>query len=58
MSDHTPGPWTTSCGPFGKGQVPKWQIRKHEFPNPPYEGDLEDEWGVYPPLWRSLCEEQ
>lgn len=46
---HTPGPWECAMGSYGKGRTPDWEIRKHEFPRPPYEGDLDNEWGVYPP---------
>lgn len=38
MSGHTRGPWGYS---------------QHKFPNPPFEGALEDEYGVYPPLGES-----
>jgi hypothetical protein len=47
---HTPGPWQACIGRYGKGRTPKWEIRKHEFNLPPYEGDLDDEWGIYPPM--------
>jgi hypothetical protein len=46
----TPGPWEAATGPYGKRRVLSWEIRKHVFNQPPFEGNLEDEWGVYPPL--------
>lgn len=52
----TPGPWE-ACGPHAKGEGighPKaWIYVKHNFPNEPYEGQLDEEWGVYPPLGES-----
>jgi len=46
---HTKGPWKTSC--HRETWSPnRWTIREHEFHRYPYEGQLEREWGVYPPL--------
>lgn len=52
---HTPGPWETSLHQKGRtiGRPQCWTINRHEFPDHPYEGQLEDEWGVYPPLGES-----
>jgi hypothetical protein len=47
---HTPGPWEYSCHQRTIGSPNNWQIKKHEFSEPPYEGDLENEYGIYPPL--------
>lgn len=51
---HTPGPWeTTPPGSWGKGRARKWVCKRHEYrtpEEPAHEGDLSDEWGVYPPL--------
>lgn len=49
---HTPGPWETSHHRNLQtvGNPNHWTIRQHEFPNYPYEGQLEEEWGVYPPI--------
>jgi len=48
----TPGPWETSkhrnTGSIGTPRA--WTYVRHQFPTAPYEGDLENEWGVYPPL--------
>lgn len=48
----TPGPWEKSKHHnFGDFQTPKaWTYVKHNFPSAPYEGELSDEWGIYPPL--------
>lgn len=50
----TPGPWETSEGPHRKsdmlGRPEKWRYVQHNFPSAPYEGELSDEWGIYPPL--------
>lgn len=50
----TPGPWETSDGPHRKagplGWPQKWRYVQHNFPDAPYEGELSDEWGIYPPM--------
>ncbi len=48
----TSGPWEASHHTnLRTFQTPKaWEIVKHNFPNYPYEGDLEEEYGIYPPL--------
>jgi hypothetical protein len=50
----TPGPWETSEHAHAKagtcGHPEKWRYVQHNFPEAPYEGELSDEWGVYPPL--------
>lgn len=28
----------------------EWECSEHDFPLPPFEGALEAEWGIYPPL--------
>lgn len=43
----TPRPWETSGHVKSYGDPKGWAIRKHLFFD---EGDLEDEWGIYPPL--------
>jgi hypothetical protein len=55
MGKHTPEPWETSrhtpletCH-----KTNEWTIVKHNFPNPPYEGELCNEYGIYPPLGES-----
>ncbi len=47
----TPGPWEQSRHERGKlvCNPNQWEIKKHEFPNAPYEGDFENEYGIYPP---------
>jgi len=49
-------PWEVS-GPHGKGETighPKrWRYVEHHFPDAPYEGELDDEYGIYPPLGES-----
>ncbi len=58
MSDDvfTPGPWE-HAGPVQKsptlGHPRAWTFVRHNFPNAPYEGDLDDEFGIYPPLGES-----
>lgn len=51
---HTPGPWERSEGPMVKGErmgrPEKWRYVQHNFPDYPYEGELCDEYGIYPPL--------
>ncbi len=49
QAEPTPGPWETSRhkAPWSPN---RWTIREHEFPTYPYEGQLDAEWGVYPPL--------
>jgi len=48
----TSGPWEASR--HSSVATPNdWEIKKHQFPGPPYEGDFEDEWGLYPPLGES-----
>jgi hypothetical protein len=37
--------------PFGLPA--KWRYVRHNFPNEPYEGDLSDEFGIYPPIGHS-----
>jgi NTP pyrophosphatase (non-canonical NTP hydrolase) len=51
----TPRPWEISKHTkFATvGNPNAWAIRKHEFPNHPFEGNLEEEWGIYPPLGES-----
>src|ERR1043166_286561 len=50
----TPGPWERSSKPHSKGETigrpGKWRYVQHNFPEAPYEGELSDEWGIYPPL--------
>lgn len=51
----TPGPWETSDRPHSKGlgalgNPKEWRYVQHNFPEAPYEGELSDEWGIYPPL--------
>lgn len=50
---HTPGPWELA-GPHQKGDKigsPRtWRYVQHHFPDHPYEGELSDEYGIYPPL--------
>ncbi len=43
-------PWVISHHRKGRliGSPNYWNIKKHDFPDPPYEGYLEEEWGVYP----------
>ena len=52
METYTKGPWETSH--HRKMETihnpNHWTVKVHEFPYPPYEGELEEEWGVYPPL--------
>lgn len=58
MSDDvlTPGPWE-HAGPVQKsphlGHPRAWTFVRHNFPDAPYEGDLDDEYGIYPPLGES-----
>lgn len=47
-AEHTPTPWETSPGRYGSPK--RWVAVKHNFPQHPYEGDLQNEWGIYPPL--------
>lgn len=49
----TPGPWTLGNTQRHISVPNDWTIRQHEFPDFPYEGTLNDEWGVYPPLGHS-----
>ena len=48
----TPGPVETSLHEklTTVGDTNHWTVKEHEFPQPPYEGQLTEEWGVYPPL--------
>jgi hypothetical protein len=48
--DDSPPPWTTSKHRKLEtiGTPNGWTIKRHEFPDPPYEGDLDEEWGIYP----------
>jgi hypothetical protein len=46
---HTAGPWTLGNTQRHISTPNRWTVREHEFPNAPYEGQLDDEWGVYPP---------
>jgi hypothetical protein len=51
----TPGPWETSTKPHDKslgpiGNPKQWRYVQHNFPEAPYEGELSDEWGIYPPM--------
>ena len=50
--NHTSGPWEASHHKrFPDFHTPKaWTFVKHNFPEHPYEGDLEEEYGIYPPL--------
>lgn len=50
---HTPGPWDLGNTQPHISVPNNWTIREHEFPLAPYEGELNDEWGVYPPLGHS-----
>ena len=51
MSDEfTPGPYESAIGSYGIGRVKQWTIVRHQFPKYPYEGELNNEWGIYPPL--------
>ena len=46
---HTSLPWEAS-GHAEPSSPKEWAYVKHNFPEAPYEGDLDDEWGIYPPL--------
>ena len=50
--EHTKTPWEISHHvKLPNCHTPStWQIVKHDFPDYPYEGELEEEWGMYPPL--------
>lgn len=52
---HTPGPWEKSHHQHGiaVGTPNAWQYVAHNFDKPPYEGDLAEEYGIYPPLGES-----
>lgn len=52
MTEHTPGPWDTSRHvKMETVHNPNaWTYKQHHFPDAPYEGELSDEWGIYPPL--------
>lgn len=56
MIGATPRPWEIG-GPAKKsetvGRPAKWRYVQHHFPDYPYEGELEDEYGIYPPLGES-----
>lgn len=49
---HTPGPYEIGHHPKNKNVMNpnKWVYVEHNFPDYPYEGDLEEEYGIYPPL--------
>lgn len=54
----TPTPWETSDGAHEKGRTgwpapSQWSYVRHNFEYPPYEGELDEEWGIYPPLGES-----
>ena len=43
----TKSPW--ECSKTGTMSPKQWEYVKHNFPDEPYEGDLEREYGIYPP---------
>lgn len=51
----TPRPWDNPPSKHSKSASgwpsPKhWTYVQHNFPDAPYEGDLDNEYGIYPPL--------
>lgn len=49
MSAHTPGPWAKGDNAMRGPAKRDWYAVQHVFNQEPFEGVLENEWGVYPP---------
>lgn len=48
-AQHTEGPWKAADGPAHSTRPRDWYAVQHVFGHEPFEGVLEEEWGVYPP---------